>query len=53
MLQNAPKYSAILLAFIKLACVIKIYVMSIFEWSFYTGFAVIEPFCDKTCLRGF
>ena len=34
------EHSAILLTFIKLPFVIKIYVLSIFEWSFYTGFAV-------------
>ena len=30
----------ILLTFIKLPIVIKIFVLSIFEWSFYTGFTV-------------
>ena len=40
MLQR--KHSAILLTFIKLPFVIKIFVMSIFEWPFYTGFTVIE-----------
>ena len=34
-MQNA---SAILLTFIKLPFVIKIFVLSIFEWPFYTGF---------------
>ena len=38
MLQG--EHSAILLTFIKLPFVIKIFVMSIFEWPFYTGFAV-------------
>ena len=33
----------ILLTFIKLPFVIKIFVLSIFEWSFYTGFTVISP----------
>ena len=32
--------SAILLTFIKLPFVIKIFVLSIFEWPFYTGFTV-------------
>ena len=32
--------SAILSAFIKLAIVIKIFVLSIFEWPFHTGFIV-------------
>ena len=38
MLQGEP--SAILLTFIKLPFVIKIFVLSIFEWPFYTGFTV-------------
>ena len=33
--------SAILSTFIKLPFVIKIFVLSIFEWPFYTGFAVL------------
>ena len=40
-MQNAPReHSAILLTFIKLPFVIKIFVLSIFEWPFYTGFTV-------------
>ena len=38
MLQR--EHSAILLSFIKLPSVIKIFVLSIFEWPFYRGFAV-------------
>ena len=38
MLQK--EHSAILLTFIKLPFVIKIFVLSIFEWPFYTGFTV-------------
>ena len=38
MLQG--EHSAILLTFIKLLFVIKIFVLSIFEWPFYTGFNV-------------
>ena len=38
MLQG--EHSAILLTFIKLQFVIKIFVLSIFEWPFYTGFIV-------------
>ena len=34
------EHSAILLTFIKLPIVIKIFVLSIFEWVFYTGFTV-------------
>ena len=42
-MQNAPKgASAILSTFIKLPFVIKIFVLSIFEWSFYTGFTVLS-----------
>ena len=33
-------HSAILLTFIKLPFVIKIFVLSIFEWPFYTGFTI-------------
>ena len=35
------EYSAILLTFIKLPFVIKIFVLSIFEWPFYLGFTVL------------
>ena len=38
MLQG--EHSAILLTFIKLPFVIKSFVLSIFEWPFYTGFTV-------------
>ena len=34
------EHSAILSTFIRLPFVIKIFVLSIFEWSFYTGFSV-------------
>ena len=34
------EHSAILLTFIKLSFVIMIFVLSIFEWPFYTGFTV-------------
>ena len=37
---NKVEYSAILSTFIKLHFVIKIFVLSIFEWPFYTGFTV-------------
>ena len=40
MLQR--EHSALLLIFIKLPFVIKIIVLSIFEWPFYTGFTVFE-----------
>ena len=39
MLQG--EHSAILSSFIKQPFVIKIFVLSIFEWPFYTGFTVI------------
>ena len=47
MLQG--EHSAILLTFIKLPIVIKIFVLSIFEWPFYTGFTVF-PFCPASYL---
>ena len=40
MLQG--EHSAILSAFIKLPFVVKIFVLSTFEWRFYTGFTVIH-----------
>ena len=40
MLQG--EHSAILSTFIKLEFVIKIFVLSIFEWRFYTGFSVLK-----------
>ena len=36
------EHSAILWTFIKLPFVIKIFVLSIFEWPFYTGFTVYD-----------
>ena len=36
------KHSAILSTFIKLPFVIKISVLSVFEWLFYTGFTVFS-----------
>ena len=36
------EHSAIVLTFIKLPFVIKIFVLSIFGWPFYTGFTVLE-----------
>ena len=47
MLQG--EHSAILSTFIKLLFVIKIFVLSIFEWPFYTGFTV---FYLVTALQG-
>ena len=40
MLQG--EHSAILLTFIKVPFVFKIFVSSIFEWPFYTGFTVAK-----------
>ena len=40
MLQG--EHSAILLTFIKLPFVIKIFVLTIFEWLFYTSFTVLN-----------
>ena len=39
MLQG--EHSAILLTFIKLPFVIKIFILSVFEWPFYTGFTAL------------
>ena len=36
------EHSAILSTFIKLPFVIQIFVMSILEWPFYTGFTVVS-----------
>ena len=36
------EHSAILLTFIKLPFVIKIFVLSVLEWPFYTGFTGLE-----------
>ena len=40
-MQNAPMHSAILLTFIKLPFVIKVFVLSFFEWPLKTGFTVL------------
>ena len=48
MLQR--EHSAILLTFIKLPFVIKVFVLSIFEWLFYTGFTAYvfsSSWCDS------
>ena len=36
------EHSAMLSTFIKLPIAIKIFVLSIFEWSFYTGFTLLN-----------
>ena len=36
------EHSAILSTFFKLPCAIKICVLSIFEWPFYTGFTMYD-----------
>ena len=46
MLQE--EHSAILSAFIKLPFVIKIFVLSIFEWPFNTGFTVLSYFRSRS-----
>ena len=57
MLQG--EHSAILSTFIKLPFVIKIFVLSILEWPFYTGFTVTlslafyECFCLNIFLKVF
>ena len=51
MLQG--EHSAILSTFIKLPFVIKIFVLSIFEWPLYTGFTVcINCNLPRTCMGG-
>ena len=44
------EHSAILSTLIKLSFVIKIFVLSIFEWPFYTGFTVLLDFELKKVL---
>ena len=46
MLQR--EHSAILSTFTKLPVVIKIFVLSIFEWLFYTGFTIDRGLCGET-----
>ena len=48
MLQG--EHSAILLTFIKLPFVIKIFALSIFKWLFYTGFTVCSKDSGLFCL---
>ena len=43
-LNAGQKYCRILLTFIRLPFVIKIFVLSFFEWPFYTGFTVLDCF---------
>ena len=45
------EHSAVLLTFIKLPFVIKSFVLSIFEWLFYTGFTVINQTVELDCLK--
>ena len=47
MLQG--EHSAILFTFIKLSLIIKIFVLSIFEWLFYRGFTVLV--CFDICVH--
>ena len=49
MLQG--EHFAILLTFIKLLFVIKIFVLSIFEWPVYTGFTVSNKYKFLACLE--
>ena len=49
MLQG--EHSAILLAFIKLPFVIKVFVLSIFWWPFYTGFTVAHINTSQYCTQ--
>ena len=47
------EHSAILLAFIKLPFFIKIFVLSIFESPFYTGFTVPITYLTETIILSF
>ena len=54
-LMQVKSICRILLTFIKLRFVIKIFVLSIFEWPFYTGFTVLfypfyALFKGRTCM---
>ena len=49
MLQR--EHYAIHLTFIKLQVVIKTFVLSIFEWTFYTGFMVLLNFWTRTFVQ--
>ena len=51
MLQG--EHSAILLTFIELPFVVTIFVLSIFEWPFYTGFTVYTKYCEYSILSWF
>ena len=42
------EHSSILLTFVKLLIAIKIFVLSIFEWPFYTGFTVYSILPNKS-----
>ena len=46
---SPSEHSAILSTFIKLPFVIKIFVLSIIEWPFYTGFTVHTLTCRLIC----
>ena len=51
MLQG--EHSAILSTFIKLPFVIKIFVLSVFEWPFYTGFTILSFYRYKNTIQYF
>ena len=48
MLQGGGGHSAILSTFIKLPFVIKIFVLTIFEWQVYSGFTVFVDIQDSS-----
>ena len=48
--EGQGEHSAILSTFIKIPFVIKNFVLSIFEWPFYTGFTVITVLHSDVCL---
>ena len=49
MLQG--EHSAILLTFNKLPFLVEIFVLSVFEWSFYTGFTVLACYIQARMLK--
>ena len=52
LMQVKGEHSAILLTFIKLPFVIKIFVLSIFEWRLKTGFTVWALIRRLYCFKG-
>ena len=47
------EHSVICLTFIKLPCVIEIFVLSMFEWPFYTGFTVVPLILRSRLIKSY